>query len=379
MIRNVIQACHDDIGHVGLEKTINLIIKTYWFPSMRVQVKEHIDNCLKCLSYSVPAGKKEGELHIYDKGTEPFDTIHINHYGPLKKETNGYTYIFIIIDAFTKYVILYPVKSTTTTETIVALKQYFHHFGICKRIVSDRGTSFTSEAFSTFMTELHIKHVKTATATPRSNGQVERVNRFLRSILAKLSVEDSWINVLPKTQFSLNNTYNKSIDTSPSSLLFGYEQRGFTDDNLRNYLQNNNLSNNRSQLRDTAIIKNRESQEYNKLIYDKRHKKPHQYKIGDYVMIKNVITTPGLNTKLLPKYKGPYVVDTVLDNDRYIIKDIEGFQISQRPFSGVFSPDRMKPWIKLTKYESESDNDNNDESTKINMVEDDHRVRMADL
>lgn len=100
----------------------------------------------------------------------------------------------------------------------------------------DRGTSFTSEAFSTLITELDIKHVKTATATPRSNGQVERVNRFLRPVLAKLSVEESWVDTLTKVQFSLNNTYYKSIDTSPSLLLFGHEQHGFVDDNLRTYL-----------------------------------------------------------------------------------------------------------------------------------------------
>lgn len=29
-------------------------------------------------------------------------------------------------------------------------------------------------------------------------------------------------------------------------------------------------------------------------------------------MIKNVFTTPGVNQKLIPKYKGPYVVDSVL-------------------------------------------------------------------
>lgn len=61
------------------------------------------------------------------------------------------------------------------------------------------------------MTELNIKHVKTATAIPRSNGQVERVNRFLRSVLAKLSVDESWINVLTKAQFSLNNTIKQLI------------------------------------------------------------------------------------------------------------------------------------------------------------------------
>lgn len=199
-------------------------------------------------------------------------------------------------------------------------------------------------------------------------------------MLAKLSVEESWVDTLTKAQFSLNNTYHKSIDTFPSLLLFGHEQHGFIDDNLRTYLQDcNNLINDRTQLRNIAITKNRELQEYNKQIYDKRHKKSHQYKIGDYVMIKNVITTPGTNTKLLPKYKGPYVIDSILDNDRYIIKHIEGFQINQKPFSGVFSPDRMKPWIKTPKPNSESDYDSNDECEKTNMVEVDHKVRMAEL
>ncbi|KAL6419184.1 hypothetical protein ACFW04_014057 [Cataglyphis niger] len=189
---------------------------------MRTQVKEYIDKCLRCLFYLAPSGKIKGELYIYDNGTKPFNTLYIDHYGPLKKEKNGYTHIFIVIDAFTKFVVLYPVKSTATKETIIVLKQYFSHFGTCNRIVSDRGTSFTSEAFSTLMIEFNIKHIKTAIATPRSNGQVERVNRFLRSVLAKLSVEDSWVNVLIKAQFSLNNTYHKSIDTSPSLFLFGY-------------------------------------------------------------------------------------------------------------------------------------------------------------
>lgn len=40
------------------------------------------------------------------EGTKPFETVHIDHYGPFKKEKNGYKYILVIIDAFTKFVIL---------------------------------------------------------------------------------------------------------------------------------------------------------------------------------------------------------------------------------------------------------------------------------
>lgn len=55
MVYNVIRSCHDDVGHVRLQKTFNLMIKTYWFPSMRIRAKEYIENCLKCLSYSIPS------------------------------------------------------------------------------------------------------------------------------------------------------------------------------------------------------------------------------------------------------------------------------------------------------------------------------------
>lgn len=90
------------------------------------------------------------------------------------------------------------------------------------------------------MSEFDIEHIKIATATPRSNSQVERANRFLpktylrfRSVLAKLSADGLWYDLLPKAQFVLNNTYYRSIDTSCSLLLLGCEQRRLID--LRNY------------------------------------------------------------------------------------------------------------------------------------------------
>ena len=61
-------------------------------------------------------------------------------------------------------------------------------------------------------------------------------------------------------------------------------------------------------------------------------------------MIVNVDVTPGVNKKLLPKYKGPYVVQAVLENDRDVVTDIEGFQIRQIPYKGIVAPSRMRLW-----------------------------------
>lgn len=62
-------------------------------------------------------------------------------------------------------------------------------------------------------------------------------------------------------------------------------------------------------------------------------------------MIKNVITTPGINKKFLAKFKGPYEVIKIYDNDRYLIKDIENMQVSRIPYTGICSPANMKPYM----------------------------------
>lgn len=64
-------------------------------------------------------------------------------------------------------------------------------------------------------------------------------------------------------------------------------------------------------------------------------------------MITNVDVTIGRNKKLIPKFRGPYVVKKVLSHDRYVVGDIEGFQISQRPYEGIVSLDRMKMWVNV--------------------------------
>lgn len=67
------------------------------------------------------------------------------------------------------------------------------------------------------------------------------------------------------------------------------------------------------------------SQEVNKIQYDAKHKVATIYKENDYVIITNTDVTVGCNKKLIPKFRGPYVIKKVLDRDRYVVSDIEGF------------------------------------------------------
>lgn len=136
-----------------------------------------------------------------------------------KISIDQYRYILATIDAFTKFVWLFPTKSTTTEEAVQHLTTLFDLFGFPERVISDRGSAFTSKSFTRFLEDRRIRHSMTAVTSPWTNGQIERVNRFLKSTLSKLIENPAdWKNILGKTQFVINNTLRKAINATPSRM-----------------------------------------------------------------------------------------------------------------------------------------------------------------
>lgn len=75
-------------------------------------------------------------------------------------------------------------------------------------------------------------------------------------------------------------------------------------------------------------------------------KKPTLYNQGDLVLIRDLQTKTGVNKKLKPNYKGPYKIAKVLRKNRYVVTDIPGFNITQKPYNSILSSDKLKPWVK---------------------------------
>lgn len=163
MINNVIRIYHDEMGHVGLDKTIRGILSTYWFPCMRQTVTEHIQNCV--LS-NIPCTRVEREMSIVEEGNVLFETVHVDHFGPVEKTSSGYQYVLVIVDAFSRFTWLFATKSTGSAEAIQHLTYPFSGFGAPRRLISDRGTSFTLKQFELFIQQYGVQHVKIAVASP---------------------------------------------------------------------------------------------------------------------------------------------------------------------------------------------------------------------
>ncbi|KMQ83225.1 retrovirus-like pol polyprotein, partial [Lasius niger] len=177
MVHNIIRHYHDDMAHCGYEETVQGIMAHYWFPSLRKRIKKYIENCLVCLMTNNSANSREGELQITDTPSYPYEIVHTDHFGPLKEASDGSKHILILIDAFTRFTNLFPVKSTNSKETIKNLAYVFSDRGNPSTLVSDRGTAFTSAEFANFIESRKIKHRLVAVAAPWANGLCPQARR----------------------------------------------------------------------------------------------------------------------------------------------------------------------------------------------------------
>ncbi|GFY79048.1 retrovirus-related Pol polyprotein from transposon 297 [Trichonephila inaurata madagascariensis] len=138
-----------------------------------------------------------------------------------------------VIDSFTKFVWLYPTKTTSTSEVIKKLDIQKTTFGNPRFLITDRGTTFTSDEFHTYCSEQNISLHHITSGLPRANvcGQVERINRTIISVLSKMSEDDptKWFKHVPSLQEVLNSTFQRSINTTLFELLFGTQINNKTD------------------------------------------------------------------------------------------------------------------------------------------------------
>ncbi|XP_033228883.1 uncharacterized protein LOC117180495 [Belonocnema kinseyi] len=166
--------------------------------------------------------------------------------------------------------------------------------------------------------------------------------------LSDIEVGKKWTKTLSEIEFAFNNLVHITTGESPSILLFGIPQRGKVHDPIAEFLINdvNCEKRNLKEIRDKASKKMIEKRNQVIAQANKKRKGAVVYKVDDYVMIKNYDNTVGISPKVIPQFKGPYQVTKVLRNNRYVIADIPGFQVTQKKYEGVWEPANMRLWRK---------------------------------
>jgi transposase InsO family protein len=104
--------------------------------------------------------------------------------------------IWVIIDRHTKVAHFILVKTTFERATLVRiyLKEIVRLHGIPLKIVSDKGTQFTSKFWMSLQQAMGTKLDFSTTYHPQSDGQEERVNKVLEDLLRAcvLTFDRNW-------------------------------------------------------------------------------------------------------------------------------------------------------------------------------------------
>jgi transposase InsO family protein len=351
----IVKTCHDDMGHMGEEKVLQAVKRHFWFDDMVNYVKEYIKACPKCAYFKSKPGRQECLLNPIPKRAVPFDTVHIDHLGPFIPSRKGNAYLIVLTDAFTKFVVIKAVRTTRTAPVIEFLNGITTIFGNPTRIITDRGTAFTSRDFGMYCRENTIEHVLVAVGAARANGQVERSNRTILTAV-KSSIDDddrNWDETIRGVQWAINNLPNSTTTIAPNSLVLSYTPRDILRNEIILTLQDDSVNPNAnvSELFAKASRNIDKRQRLQKKHFDERRRMAEKYEVGDIVLVESENSATGSSRKLMPKYKGPYIVTRVMGNDRYEIQDVPGAPRKQMAAKTIYAADRMKRWCQLNELE----------------------------
>ncbi|KAK1696236.1 hypothetical protein QYE76_012933 [Lolium multiflorum] len=107
------------------------------------------------------------------------------------------------------------------------IKEIMSKHGVPKKIVSDRGSVFTSAFWKQLHEALGSKLDYSTAYHPQTGGQTKRTNQILEDMLRACALDfgGSWEEHLPLAEFSYNNSYQSSIKMAPFEALYGRKCR----------------------------------------------------------------------------------------------------------------------------------------------------------
>ena len=148
----------------------------------------------------------------------------MGYHGPLANHTEGKSVYPRGDRPFLKWVEAFLLaKTDSTTLAAVLTDEIVCTFGVPEAIHSDQGPNFVSGVIQSLCDRLGIERTQTTAYHPQGNGQVERFNRTLEDMLAKVISDNhrDWDDHLQKSLFAYRTAIHESTGYTPFLTTFG--------------------------------------------------------------------------------------------------------------------------------------------------------------
>ena len=344
----VLQQLHNQSGHLGSRKTLQKIQERYYWPGYESDTTVWVRECRECQRRNPPQVTQQAPLEsIFSR--YPFEKLSWDIMGPLPQTSSGNKYTVVVTDLFSKWVEAFPVKSTDT-ETLASLlvTKIVCRYGVPSYLHSDQGANLTSNLMAAVCKHLGIAQTRTSAYHPQGNGQVERFNRTLESMLAKVVSEHQtdWDYHLPQVLFAYRTAIHDTTGFTPFHITFGHSpvlpleaMIGIPPRQKHKDVPSfvDKVHNSLHTAYATVRANITSAHQHNKEHYDK--KRPFlPYSVGDLVWLHVSAVKPGRTKKFASQWKGPY---TVIDRTSDVNYKLKLVGSSVKPL--IVHHNRLKP------------------------------------
>jgi transposase InsO family protein len=224
-VLTVLRENHDlpQAGHLGRDKTLDRIRQNYYWPGMTQDVKSYVEDCETCLKVKYNQSPIKGPLKTRPL-QQPWSQLSIDTVVSQTRTKKGNSNVMVVLDLYTKYIELFPMRQRTGKNVVRALDVLFDRWGAPKSVLTDNGTEYINKEVKAFLEARGVEHLTTPLNHPQGNP-VERVNRTIKPMIAAF-VNDNhneWDEHLTKIQFAYNTVPHTGSRVSPFYLNHGRE------------------------------------------------------------------------------------------------------------------------------------------------------------
>ena len=311
-----LRGLHDDVGHLGKDKTLDLVGQRFYWPGMTRDVESYIKDCARCIKRKAPDPPRAPLVPIL--ATEPMELLAMDFLS-IEKGKGGFENVLVVTDSFTKFAWAFPTRNQkATTVARLLWEKVLVNYGFPQRLHSDQGKDFDSRLIKELCKVANIEKTRTTPYHPQGNGQTERFNRTLLGMLGTLDADKktAWPDYVAPLTHAYNCTKHATTGYSPYLLMFGRVPRLPIDVTLGVPSQNRDtqpysvfVEDLRARLAYTYDLASKGMEKKavsNKLRYDSRAQET-SLQPGDRVLVRNL--TPRGKHKLQDRWEDtPYQV-----------------------------------------------------------------------